>query len=30
MLASERAEIGAMLDANKGSIPALAAALRKI
>lgn len=30
MLASERAEIGAMLDANKGSIPALAAALKKI
>lgn len=30
MLASERAEIGAMFDANKGSIPALSAALQKI
>jgi len=30
MLASERAEIGAMLDANKGSIAAVAAALQKI
>ncbi len=30
MLSSERAEIGAMLDANKGSIPALTAALQKI
>lgn len=30
MLASERAEIGAMLDANRGSLPAVTAALQKI
>ena len=29
MLATERAEIGAMLDQAKGSIPALTAALKR-